>query len=99
MKNLVESFLVWALGKLNITRLRDLTVDNDRVTIGYSKFLPDDGKWHNVHVSTSFWIKRGKELRARSDNFAEVAIHLDNKEKAIWKLDMPQSSKVEIKQS
>ena len=77
MRQHLENFLVWALGKLNIERLKALTIDEHRVTIGFSKFLPDDDKWHNVALTTTFWLKRPQGGSATV--YDEVALYIDGK--------------------
>ena len=86
MKRHIENFLVWALGKLDIERLKRLTIDENRVSIGYSKFVPDDENWHEVSLTVIFWLKRGRKSGALT-KYGEVSLYTDREKTAEWKLD------------
>ena len=77
----LENFFVWGLTKLNIERLKKLTIDDKRIVIGISKFIPDDGEWHNVASTVSAWIKISKKRKFRT-SWDDVAVFIDGKKKS-----------------
>jgi hypothetical protein len=78
MKQILEDFLVWALTKLNIQRLKSITIDESRVTIGISRYIKDDGKWHQFGASVLFNIRIAKGTKPTY--MEDVTVFIDGKE-------------------
>lgn len=87
IKFFVENILVWCLGKLNIGRLKKLTVSDNRVVIGIEKFVPDDGEWHQFAATAEFWMKKQPGKNGEESKYDEVAIYLDGTLKSRYRLD------------
>ena len=80
LKQKLEDFLVWALTKVNIQRLKYLTVDDNRIVIGFSDFVKDDGKYHKVSVSASvsFYVKVSPKRKSKG-YYNDISVFIDGK--------------------
>lgn len=85
IKALLEDLCVWVLGRLNIQRLKQLTIDDKRIVIGISKFIPDDNKWHGVNVNVNYSIKITSK-RKNQASFDDIALYIDGRKRLKRKL-------------
>jgi len=61
MKRKIEDVLIWLLSKLNKARINRCSISDKSITVGIDAFVPDDNKWHQIELTTSFWLRINDE--------------------------------------
>lgn len=87
MKKIIEDICVWVLGQLNIQRLRNLTIDENRIVVGISKFVPDDDRYHEIAATVIANIKIKPGSRKKEFLMNDVSVYLDGNLVRKYKLE------------
>ncbi len=61
MKNKIINFLIWALCKLDKTKLESLKVEPKEIKLKISKLVPDDGQWHEIGATIICCVKKNED--------------------------------------
>ena len=78
MKNKFVAFLVWCLWKIDPKcQITKQYIYEDKLEVGFKKYMPKDNDWHYVGLVFGAWVKAGNGIEVEVKG-KETQMTMDN---------------------